>query len=1229
MNRSHLIYMTGILLLSLLFSCQDPVPEPTPTPEPEAVAFSAVLPSSATAPFKTEWAVGDVVELSCVDEGKLLSTSVKVKEVGADGVAKIEDEKKILPSDAGAYYAYIPGTGVSFSSTNAFNLSNLSTESANVPSASVARCTSSGGRMVFENLLSVLAFSTENSEVSYAILKGNNNEDLLIDSEISFDNLSLRAKANPSYTPVKQIRRSVKAGTTIYFPLYPGLVLEKGYTISAYSSKDELLFTCTLNDSFNTSSGGIYQAVDEDEPVIEPLVFKAVLPSAPSPFKQSWKEGDKIELAYFAQDGDMLSESLTASDISSDGKTATFVLDAATTQGVKDFYAMLPQSGVSGYVNKSWSTADISTGEPSIPSVTVAKSSAESKTLQFQHIFSLLSCKVEESSITKLELKANAGEALCKNLTVSFSSFAVNGMSSPTFESKNVMTLDVTSGQTAYFGLYPGLKMSKGYTITAYDSKGAVVGRSTYNGSLKVEKSLIYEAPTIDIINPANKTKGFDPSKIVASFAVVSDVHVNGSEPKEKWRKALSLSIDKGKQHKSSGLDAVLVAGDLIDSPNATQLNDFISVYETLADPQTLPLIYTVGNHDVNSYRWGSDVVSQAKYIRDKLGDRYFVTDIDTDAGITYEARHCVVANYHILSITPNATQPIAYHPSAISWLDNELAQLTKDYPERYVILLTHPMIANTVYGSRLGEESSGEWASTLPHYWATSALNSVLNKYPQVIVFGGHLHFPLNDPRSVWQGDYTVAGCGSVRYMAIEPGGYLHMSGATTMQDRNEFSQGNLLQFDQSGNFRLTRMDFYHNAEIGSPITSDYPTADKSHLKYKHSSLSLKNTAPVLSSVTCSLNEANVTAQWPAAQDDEFVHHYVISVKRAGTVVKTYKILADFYSHPQASQMKSMWSEALGEFEKGEYTLELSAFDSWDAQSNTVSCSFKVGGEISFWADNSASSRAVDGGQGECSNDVISYSNGTATWTANNSAKPRETEITLPNGNKLTLFQIGVENFKGNWTLLSTQFTNSSGSYVKNPSASTSLVFGEPLSDELLKSGQRQIKNNLGIRGMMANLVMDAYVDIDYEAAKVRLGLFMDGRKAQLITEGKWKDTYAAFLPELSQGEWGNYEFGRTEIGEPDYEWLWFDVSISGGNISAKYLPFTQRISAAHSYKRDYILGIEVMNFTSENADDASLVRSKTHKNTESGQYQADYITIYQANYTGSNAQGMQLIKK
>lgn len=457
---------------------------------------------------------------------------------------------------------------------------------------------------------------------------------------------------------------------------------------------------------------------------------------------------------------------------------------------------------------------------------------------------------------------------------------------------------------------------------------------------------------------------GFDEENVVLTLGVVSDVHINTGLPvtSQKWESALNQLSVKALESDNDGLDGVLVAGDLIDYPSEAFIQEFKRVYESVMDPVKTPLIYTVGNHDVPKYKWSETMVKDAEYIRKALGDNYFQTDVDIEAGTGLECRHCVIGDYDIIAISPDGTSPVVYDPKALEWLDKTLSEVTSKNPSRYVILITHPMLYDTVYGSLLGE-ADGIWKSFSPGYWATRELPEILAKYPQVVAFGGHLHFPLNDPRSIWQGAFTALGCGSVRYMAIEAGGYEDMAGQTIMKDKDEFSQGHLVQFDKKGNMMIHRMDFYNKAVIGEPIIISKPSKNGKHLDaYSFHLRKAANEPPTLPSMDVVYEKSPepwkksepgfFSVSFPAGTDDEFVHHYVLTLSKGKELIMSKKILADFYKYPQPSMMKPVWKvnmsifDLIGsddwagqeQFEPGTYTISLTAFDSWDAASETLS---------------------------------------------------------------------------------------------------------------------------------------------------------------------------------------------------------------------------------------------------------------------------------------------------
>ena len=703
-------------------------------------------------------------------------------------------------------------------------------------------------------------------------------------------------------------------------------------------------------------------------------------------------------------------------------------------------------------------------------------------------------------------------------------------------------------------------------------------------------------------------SKDFDAKNIVLSLGVVSDVHVNPQWTADKWKSALQQLKAKALENDPDGLAGVLVAGDLIDNPNNTQLSLFKSTLESELDVKKTPLVYTVGNHDVPSYAWAATMPSDVTYMRNMFGDDYYLYDKDQDMRTRYEARHCVVGDCHIFSVSPNGDQPIVYDPAVVSWLDSQLAAVTSAEPDKYVILITHPMIKNTVYGSRLGEEG-GIWSSSLSHYWATDALTPVLKKYPQVIVFGGHLHFPLNDPRSVWQGDFTVFGCGSVRYMAIENGKYEDMSSATVMQDCNDFSQGNLLQFDASGNMRVLRMDFYNKDVIGEPIVSSYPTSDKGHLtKYNHTTLSLANAAPSLSTLNVDVTDGIATAKWAAGTDDEFVHHYVLTLKKGGAVVTTMKILADFYKSAKTSGMRKEWTRSLGNVTDGTYELTLEAFDSWDAAAKPLKKTFQVGSTSnSLWTNDEAGSKSVSGGSGNASEDWLTYSNGTLSWTANTTGKPRTAKITLPDATEYSVTQISADDFKGGWTLYSKLFDpNKTLGKGNTLGYASPLTLGEPLKTEKLKDASgTEHTNNLGVKGLYFNAVMDAVVEIDYAGQSVNFGVFLDRRAALDAGGGR----FVSFLPELNQTSgWAaeKYVFapGAGVFSASDYEWLWFSVSKDFNTLRYVFKDKGQKTSKGNHY----ICGISCVKATSTSATTLA----------------SDYDVIYQANFNSSDTDGM-----
>ena len=777
---------------------------------------------------------------------------------------------------------------------------------------------------------------------------------------------------------------------------------------------------------------------EPEKPTLTEIKFKAELPDAPAGFKTTWSEGDEI-VVYSVKGNFTSKETMKATDVTSDGKTATFVSTGKLLKEAEYFYGMLKDCGIKGFKLKQyWSTDNMDRCRDAVPSVTVAGCDKNDMTLKFQNMFSLLSVTVTNPDTKYVKVSGNNGEVINKNAFIAFADYTLSDNPSPDFESTVSIRKYVNGAGTYHIGLRPDLLLNSGYTIVACDASDNVIGRIASYETLETQPGKVYNAGEIEA--PRELSPVFDESKIALSLAAISDVHIEGSSDAyaNKFTSALNQLKVKAAESDANGIDGVMVVGDLIQRAEITMAQNFKALYEDVFKPTEVPMIYTIGNHDMNpKYDWTPSTVAQSVAMANTFGDEYFKTDIDNTMRNNYEARHCVIGGYHILAVTPNGDQPITYSPNVITWLDQQLDAITKTDPNRYVIVLTHPMIYNTIYGSLLGEDG-GVWTSTLPNYWATRVLTGVLEKYPQVVSFHGHLHFPINDPRSLWQGKWTALGCGSTRYMAIEPAGWEGISSTpTVMNDANNFSQGYLVQFDVNGNMRIVKMDFFNNGTIGEPYVMQYPDAAGANLaKYNNVTRKAANQAPTMSTIEAKdVKEAETASvTFAAGKDDEFVHHYIVTLSKAGNVVATKKILADFYLHPKTSEMKSSWTVDFGTLsESGQYTVTVVAVDSWDAESAPVSATFNCGDvtpseKVELWKDDKSGSRELSGpvadnGKTAGVGGWLSYKDGVASWTENTTGAPRTATLELSNGSKITVNQVEAKDLAGNYTFYNYSF--------------------------------------------------------------------------------------------------------------------------------------------------------------------------------------------------------------
>jgi len=370
-------------------------------------------------------------------------------------------------------------------------------------------------------------------------------------------------------------------------------------------------------------------------------------------------------------------------------------------------------------------------------------------------------------------------------------------------------------------------------------------------------------------IHPVIEQKKAENFVPVVRFMVCSDTHVNGADDPqtEKIEKAINFCYDMAAQDENyKNLDAVMFVGDCTNSGTDEQFDAFGKAVTSAVKDGTEILAVVAKNHD--GYK-------QQSHARERIKG---ITGHDADFNIT-------INGFHFIGLSVSETEGTRYSAKQKTWLKKQLKAANKEDSEKPIFVCNHEHVKDTVYGSRSNEG------------WGVNSLKNVLSRYQQVVHFSGHSHYPVNDPRSIWQGDFTAIGTGSMYYMELT----VDNDRTVHTDDGNNFSQALLVEVDADNQVRVRGLDINNSAVICDTLITE--PSNPNTYAYTPENQEALSTAPVFekdAALTAEKTDDGYDITAPAAIDTDgkeiFVYRITVFNQKGKAVDNEY-IVNNYWS--------------------------------------------------------------------------------------------------------------------------------------------------------------------------------------------------------------------------------------------------------------------------------------------------------------------------------------------
>lgn len=363
---------------------------------------------------------------------------------------------------------------------------------------------------------------------------------------------------------------------------------------------------------------------------------------------------------------------------------------------------------------------------------------------------------------------------------------------------------------------------------------------------------------------PEIKQDDFVP---VMRFVATSDTHIStlgdeGCKRLSAMMKTAYAISEADEDYKN--LDAVVFSGDITDNGFLSSFFAFTAVTDIEVREGTERLAVVAKSHDSYTFQNGSLNVYTA------------LTGQETDF-------HRVINGFHFIGVSRSDTLR-HYTEEQVKWLDENIAAAVDADPEKPVFVFQHEHVKDTVYGS---SETDG---------WGLDYFTEVLSKYPQVVHISGHSHFPANDPRAVWQGDFTAINDGGLAYFELA----VDSKNGQFPKDKDRMTQALIIEVDADNRVLVKVLDVNEGKIMREFLIDNI--AEENKEKYSFETRREKASAPVFDEdATLSYEKKGVkhyitVPQAKVSEDNEVFIYRISVINEKGKTVHEDWAFSDYF---------------------------------------------------------------------------------------------------------------------------------------------------------------------------------------------------------------------------------------------------------------------------------------------------------------------------------------------